>query len=85
VSLAEVKVIYESNVSDIVAMLRKRASAIEAGEYGECDAAVLTLIHGNADGIQTVKVFGLGKTDIWHSIGVLQGGIATLTRMIPEQ
>jgi hypothetical protein len=82
--LAEVVSIFESNSTQIVETLRRNADAVERGDFGECDAAVTVLVHSNSEGIQTVSVFGLGHTDLWHSLGVLQGGMAKLTGMIPE-
>lgn len=80
-ALAEVKTIYESNASQVAETMRKNAEAIESGEYGDIRCAVTVIVGGV--GIETVEVFGLGKTDFWDSLGVLQGGISKLNRMIP--
>lgn len=80
-ALAEVKTIYESNASQVAETLRKNADDIERGAYGDVRCAVMVIVGG--EGIETVEVFGLGKTNFWDSLGVLQGGISKLNRMIP--
>ncbi len=74
-ALAEVVTIYESNASDVAAMLRMAADNIEKG-----DPAVRSM-HAVAEledgGIQ---IFGWGKTDTPRTLAMFQLGIAQLTR-----
>jgi hypothetical protein len=57
-NLAVVETIYESNSTDIVAMLRKLADDIESGKLG--DVNELALVHGGDKGVHT---YGFGVTN----------------------
>lgn len=71
--LAEVHTIYETNASDIAAMLRQAADNIEAGEPAvRCMVAVAELKEGG------IQIFGWGKTDTHRSIALLRMGAAEL-------
>lgn len=80
-ALAEVKTLYASNASQVAETLRKNADAIERGEYGQVRCAVMVIVGGND--VENIDVFGMGNTNFWDSLGVLQGGISKLNRMIP--
>lgn len=59
---------------DVPGVLRAMADQIEAGAYGDIDAAVLVTedVHGN------VRTFGAGKNDYYRGLAVLQLGIENL-------
>lgn len=81
-ALAEFKTLYESNYRQIAETLRNNADAIEAGKFGKVSVAVYVLLTVK-DGREEIEVFGLGDTDYWKSVGILQGGLQKLLRMIP--
>lgn len=64
------------SLRDIPAMMRKLATAIENGEYGDV-TAVVAVVLDDTDGGRPI-VFGWGDTNDIHSIGVLQLGIGFL-------
>lgn len=69
VKLAVVNTLFETNMRDVPAMLRRCADRIEAGEYGEGVAMVSVLDAG--DGIH---VFGWGDLNPREAIGLLEHG-----------
>jgi hypothetical protein len=79
--LAEVKVIYESNCRKVVDTMRSNANSIERGEKGEVKAIVYVMLTV-VDGVEQIQVFGLGETEYWHSLGILQGGVKKLSEML---
>jgi hypothetical protein len=76
VKLAEVVTLYDSNASQIPAMLRKRADAIEA-ETEQDDrtiASILVEVTESGD----LEIYGFGATDDFHCLGVLAMASARL-------
>ena len=62
---AEVVTLYETNLRDPVAALRKIANQIEAGDYGDVGCVGVVLL-GN-----TMEVFGAGADSEGPSVAVL--------------
>ena len=74
--LAEVVTLYDSNASQIPAMLRKRADAIDA-ETEKDDRTIATIfIEVTESG--DLEIYGFGKTDDFHCLGVLAMASARL-------
>ena len=71
--LAEVVPLYETNASDVVAMLRAFADEVEAGEHGE-NVHVVSVI-STCDGLH---VRGWGKLDGLTAIANLNLGLAQM-------
>lgn len=67
--LAEVVTLYDSNASQIPAMLRKRADAIDAET--EKDDRTVAMIAVEVTESGDVQLFGWGDTDDFHALGVL--------------
>lgn len=74
-ALAEVVAIYDTNASDIVAMLRQAADNIEAGNPVVRSVSAVAELEGGG-----IQIFGWGKTDTPRSIAMFQLGSAQLTR-----
>jgi hypothetical protein len=74
--IAEVKTLFPSNYRDIVAMMRRVADQIEAGELGVAEDAVFVLQTDKA-----VEVYGWGRAEVPTSIGLLELGKAKLFRV----
>lgn len=82
--LAVVETIYETNASDIAAMLRQAADNIEseAGEgYSPTEAMVAVQISESGK----IQVYGWGRADTLKAIGTLQMGIAYMAREVISQ
>lgn len=62
------------NLNDVVALLRNAADQVERGELGTIPSGVLVLV----DEAGSPIVFGFGKADPIHSIGILHIGAAYL-------
>ena len=76
--MAEIVPLRGESLSDVSAMLRKTADAIEAGEHGAVAAAVLVLEIGNSDDL---AVFGFGKLPTTvHTVGVTEAAKVRLIR-----
>ena len=73
-ALAEVIPIYETNASDIAAMLRQCADSIDEGANPKSIVAVAT----EADG--SLAIYGWGRTDSMDSIATLQLALLKLSR-----
>ena len=74
--LAEVVTLYDSNASQIPAMLRKRADAIDA-ETEKDDRTIATIfIEVTESG--DLEIYGFGQTDDFHCLGVLAMASARL-------
>jgi hypothetical protein len=68
--LAEVMTLYETNASDIAAMLRQCADSIDAGANPKSIIGVVT----ESDG--SISLYGWGATDSMDTLATLQ--LATL-------
>jgi len=76
--LAEVKTLYEDNLRDAPALLRRLADRIERGEKGA--GPVVNVVLELDDG--SVEVYEMGETSyVLAAIGRLQLGIAHLAAM----
>ena len=74
--LAEVVTLYDTNANHIPDMLRKRADAIEA-ETDADDRTIATIfIEVTESG--DLEIYGFGKTDDFHCLGVLAMASARL-------
>ena len=62
---AEVVTLYETNLRDPVAALRKIADEIEAGDYGDVGIVSVVLLGS------TMEVFGAGKDSEGPSVALL--------------
>jgi hypothetical protein len=76
--LAEVVTLYDTNASDIPAMLRQAADTIEAGEVRTAAVCVMLTEDGQPD------IYGWGKIDSPQAIYMLQLGLAKMLRDILE-
>ena len=74
--LAEVVTLYDSNANDIVAMLRKRADAIEAETDSDDRTTAMIAVEVTESG--DLEIYGFGKTDDFHCLGVLAMASARL-------
>jgi len=80
-NLAEVISLYDTNASDIAAMLRQAADSIELEEAeGFQRTRCIVAVQITED--RHIKVYGWGKTDITDSIGVLTVGASYLTNTL---
>lgn len=79
--LAEVVPLYETNLRDIPAMMRKVADEIERGDYGDVADAVFVLF-GSEEGLH---VFGWGAQDDASSHLLLTAGALRLAREVEKQ
>lgn len=82
VTLALVETIYETNASDIPAMMRKSADSIEAetDEHDRTKSMIgVQVTHGGA-----VAIYGWGATDRFAAIGALQAAIVKLADQVEE-
>lgn len=76
---ADIHTLYNSNMRDPVATLRKIADQIEAGDYGDVGCAGLVLL-GNR-----MEVFGMGSDSEAPSVGLLlHAGFSLLSDAIKE-
>lgn len=74
--LAEVVTLYDSNASQIPAMMRKRADTIDA-ETEDDDRTIATIfIEVTQSG--DIEIYGFGATDNFHCLGVLAMASARL-------
>lgn len=74
--IAEVITLYDTNANHITDMLRKRAEAIDA-ETDEDDKTVAVIaIEVTESG--DLEIYGFGKTDDFHCLGVLAMASARL-------
>ena len=74
--IAEVVTLYETNAGYIPDMLRKRAEAIEA--QTEQDDRVVSMIAVEVTESGDLEIYGWGKTDDFHCLGVLAMASARL-------
>ena len=74
--IAEVVTLYDSNANDIVAMLRKRADIIEAETEADDRTTALIAIEVTESG--DLEIYGFGRTDDFHCLGVLAMASARL-------
>ncbi len=72
--LAEVHTLYETNASDIAAMLRECADSIDAGAKPKSILAVAT------EGDGSLTIYGWGAIDSLEAIATLQLASAKMTR-----
>lgn len=76
---AEVVTLYESNLRDPVAALRKIADEIERGDYGDIGCLAVALLG------DTFEVFGAGPDSEGPSVSVLlQAGQMRIARSIEQ-
>lgn len=78
---ATIHALFETNASDIPAMLRQAADSIETEEAEGFDptrAMVAVQIGKGGE----VRVYGWGHTDSYDSMGILQCGIAQLANNV---
>lgn len=75
-AIAEVVTLYDSNANDIVAMLRKRADAIEAETEADDRTTAMIAIEVTESG--DLEIYGFGKTNDFHCLGVLAMASARL-------
>lgn len=76
---AEIHTIYNSNMRDPVATLRKIADQIEAGDYGSVGCAGLVLLGDK------MKVFGMGEDSEGPSVGMLlHAGFSMISDSLKE-
>ncbi len=76
--LAEVHTLYETNASNVPAMLRQAADSIES-EVAEGFDPTRAVVAVQISETGTVQVYGWGQTDTMHAISVLQLGLVKMT------
>jgi hypothetical protein len=80
--LAVVETLYDTNASDVAAMLRKSAESIEA-ETDETDRTkamiAVQVSHGGS-----IAIYGWGATERFAAIGALQAAIVKLADNVEE-
>lgn len=77
-SLAIVETLFETNASDIAAMLRQAADNIESETDEDIRTEAIVAVQIGENG--NIKTYGWGRTDTLKAIGTLQMGIAYMTR-----
>lgn len=81
-TLALVETIYDTNASDIPAMLRQSADSIEAETHADDRTRIMMAVqvtHG-----ETIAIYGWGAVDRFTAIGILQAAITKLTDQVEE-
>jgi hypothetical protein len=74
--LAEVKTLFETNASDITAMLRQCADSIDEGADPKSIVAVVT------EGDGSLTIYGWGQTDSVDTLATLQLAIVQHANMM---
>lgn len=81
-NLKLVETLYETNASDVPAMLRKSADSIEVETDDDDRTKAMISVQVTHGGV--IAIYGWGATDRFAAIGVLQAAIVKLCDVVEE-